>query len=126
MLVRPVHRRVHRDVPLEQPGSVGQNESTHAVDLSILSGSHVRWVSQAMVNTNSANRGVDAQHLGWISDFIYDSDKFTYEVSGKFLGNKVDLSHTGFEPQVDRWSGLMSTTIRSGSIRTPFRSANQR
>ncbi|MGZ7029651.1 MAG: DUF5916 domain-containing protein [Terriglobales bacterium] len=94
----------------QQPGTVGQNESTHAVDLSILSGPHIRWVSQAMVNTNSANPGVDAQHLGWISDFIYDSDKFTYEVAGKFLGNKVDLSHTGFEPQVDRWSGLMSAT----------------
>ncbi|MGZ4812577.1 MAG: DUF5916 domain-containing protein [Terriglobales bacterium] len=94
----------------QQPGTVGQNESTHAVDLSILSGPHIRWVSQAMVNTNSANPGVDAQHLGWTSDFIYDSDKFTYEVAGKFLGNKVDLSHTGFEPQVDRWSGLMSAT----------------
>ncbi|HET7872304.1 MAG TPA: DUF5916 domain-containing protein, partial [Terriglobales bacterium] len=94
----------------QQPGTVGQNESTHAMDLSILSGPHIRWVSQAMVNTNSANPGVDAQHLGWISDFIYDSNQFTYEVSGKFLGNKLDLSHTGFEPQVDRWSGLMSAT----------------
>ncbi len=94
----------------QQPGSVGQNESTHAVDLSLLSGPHIRWVSQAMVNTNDANPGVDSQHLGWTSDFIYDSDKFTYEAAGKFLGNKVDLSHTGFEPQVDRWSGLMSAT----------------
>ena len=94
----------------QQKGSVGQNESTHAVDLSILSGSHIRWVSQAMVNTNDRNPGVDAQHLGWISDFIYDSDKFTYEAAGKFLGNKVDLSHTGFEPQTDRWTGLMSAT----------------
>ncbi len=94
----------------QESGSIGQNESTHAVDLSILSGSHIRWVSQAMVNTNSANPGVDAQHLGWISDFIYDSDKFTYEAAGKFLGNKVDLSHTGFEPQVDRWTGLMNAT----------------
>lgn len=94
----------------QQPGTVGQNESTHAMDISILSGPHIRWVSQAMVNTNSANPGVDAQHLGWISDFIYDSNQFTYEVSGKFLGNKLDLSHTGFEPQVDRWSGLMSAT----------------
>jgi hypothetical protein len=94
----------------QQSGSVGQNESTHAVDLSILSGPHIRWVSQAMVNTNDRNPGLDAQHLGWLSDFIYDSDKFTYEVSGKFLGNKVDLSHTGFEPQIDRWSGLMTAT----------------
>jgi hypothetical protein len=89
-------------------GAVGQNESTHAVDLSILSGPHLRWVSQAMVNTNDANPGLDAQHLGWYSDFIYDSDRFTYEVTGKFLGRKTDLSHTGFEPQTDRWSGLVN------------------
>ncbi|MBZ5627342.1 MAG: carbohydrate binding family 9 domain-containing protein [Acidobacteriia bacterium] len=94
----------------QQPGSVGQSESTHAVDLSILSGPHIRWVSQAMVNTNDAHPGVDAQHLGWTSEFIYDSDRFTYDAGGKFLGNKVDLSHTGFEPEVDRWIGWTSTT----------------
>jgi hypothetical protein len=94
----------------QEPGSVGQNESTHAVDLSILSGSHIRWVSQAMVNTNDAHPGVDAQHLGWTSEFIYDSDKFTYDTGGKFLGNKTDLSHTGFEPEVDRWIGWVNAT----------------
>jgi hypothetical protein len=92
----------------QQSGAVGQNESTHALDLSILSGPHIRWVSQALVNTNDVHPGVDAQHLGWISDFIYDSDRFTYEVAGKFLGRNTDFSHTGFEPQTDRWSGLLS------------------
>ncbi len=94
----------------QQPGSIGQSESTHAVDLSILSGPHIRWVSQAMVNTNDTNPGVDAQHLGWVSTFTYDSEKFTYDAAGKFLGNKVDVSHTGFEPEVDRWSGVMDIT----------------
>ena len=112
----------------QQPGNVGQNESTHAVDLSILSGPHIRWVSQAMVNTNDRSPGVDAQHIGWLSDFIYDSDKFTYEISGKFLGNKVDLSQTGFEPEVDRWSGLMNATwkpfINRAGIRQLFFSLN--
>lgn len=94
----------------QQQGAVGQNESSQAVDLSILSGAHIRWVSQAMVNTNDAHPGVDAQHLGWFSQFIYDSDKFTLDTGTKFLGNKTDLSHTGFEPEVDRWVGWMSTT----------------
>ncbi len=94
----------------QQPGAVGQGESTHAVDLSILSGPHIRWVSQAMVNTNDAHPGVDAQHLGWLSDFIYDSDRFSYEIAGKFLGRGTDFSHTGFEPQTDRWGGMLSST----------------
>ncbi|MGI9101997.1 MAG: DUF5916 domain-containing protein [Terriglobales bacterium] len=94
----------------QAPGDVGQSESTHAVDLSILSGPHLRWNSQAMVNLNDAHPGVDGQHLGWFSDFLYDSNSFTYEAQGKFLGRNTDLSHTGFEPEVDRWSGLMSTT----------------
>ncbi len=94
----------------QQAGSIGQNESTHAVDLSILSGPHIRWVSQAMVNTSDRYSGVDAQHLGWTSEFIYDSDRFTYDTGGKFLGNKTDLSHTGFEPEVDRWIGWQNVT----------------
>jgi Domain of unknown function (DUF5916)/Carbohydrate family 9 binding domain-like len=91
-------------------GDVGQNESTDALDLSILSGQHIRWNSQVMVNLNDANPGVNGQHLGWLSDFVYDSDQFAAEVAGKFLGREVDLSHTGFEPETDRWSGDISTT----------------
>jgi len=94
----------------QESSSVGQNESTHAVDLSILSGPHIRWVSQAMVNTNDSHPGLDSQHLGWTSEFVYDSDRFTYDTGGKFLGNQVDLGHTGFEPEVDRWIGWQNVT----------------
>jgi len=94
------------------PGEVGQNESTHAVDLSILSGPHLRWNSQAMVNLNDAYPGVNGQHLGWQSEFVYDSNQFMFEVAGKFLGREVDLSHTGYEPQTDRWSGQMKVQYK--------------
>ncbi len=92
------------------PGDVGQNESSHGVDLSLLSGPHFKWISQAMVNLNDANPGVSGQHLGWISSFAYDSDQFAYGGGGKFLGRAVDISHTGFEPETDRWSGDLYAT----------------
>jgi len=106
------------------PGEVGQNESTHAVDLSLLSGPHVRWNSQVMVNLNDAYPGVNGQHMGWQSEFTYDSNQFMYEVAGKFLGREVDLSHTGYEPQTDRWSGQMEAEykplLNHGIIRQLF------
>ncbi len=89
----------------QAPGDAGQNESTQAVDLSILKGQHINWSSQVMVNLNDAHPGVDGQHLGWNSTFQYDSDRFAYGAAGQLLGREVDLSHTGFEPETDRWSG---------------------
>lgn len=89
----------------QERGAYGQNESSHGVDLSILSGQHISWASQFMVNTNSANPGMDWQHTGWQSEFAYNSDLWTYEAEGKFLGRRVDMSNTGFEPETGRWSG---------------------
>jgi hypothetical protein len=93
-------------------GAVGQSESSHGVDLSLLSGQHIKWNSQVMVNLNDAHPGVDGQHMGWISDFNYNSNQYALEVEGKFLGRSVDISHTGFEPEVDRWSGLIDSTYK--------------
>ena len=89
----------------QNAGDVGQSESTHAIDISLLKGQHLSWNSQAMVNMNDANPGVDGQHLGWISTVAYDSNTWAYGAEGKFLGRKVDMSNTGFEPETDRWSG---------------------
>jgi hypothetical protein len=86
-------------------GDVGQNESTHGVDLSLLKGQHLAWNSQFIVNQNDANPGFTNQHLGWISQFAYGSNTWDYGVDGEFLGRHVDMSNTGFEPQTDRWSG---------------------
>jgi hypothetical protein len=58
-----------------------------------------------MVNTNAANPGVNAQHLGWQSEVHYNSNLWEFGTAGKFLGREVDLSYTGYEPEVDRWSG---------------------
>lgn len=89
----------------QKRGDIGQNEGTHAVDISLLRGQHLAWNSQFMVNTNDANPGVDGQHLGWISNLAYDSNTWAYGLEGKFLGRRVDMSNTGFEPETDRWSG---------------------
>lgn len=90
---------------LQDKGAYGQQETSHGVDLSILSGQHISWASQFTVNTNSANPGMDWQHTGWQSEFTYNSDLWTYEAAGKFLGSRVDMSNTGFEPETGRWSG---------------------
>ena len=84
---------------------LSESESTQAVDLSILSGQHTTWASQFMINFNALHAGFDAQHLGWQSTYTYDSEKYLLFAQGKFLGNKVDVSSTGFEPEVDRWGG---------------------
>lgn len=100
----------------QQPGVVSDfsgnllsaAETAQAIDLNILHGDHISWASQLMVNTSSLFPGLNAQHLGWKSDFSYDSEKFTYTTGGKFLGRETDLSQIGFEPETDRWSGYMS------------------
>ena len=95
--------RVQREAA---PGlDIGQTATAHGIDLNILSGEHIRWASQAMVNTNYANPGLDAQHLGWQSSFNYDSELWSYGAAGKFVGRKVDLSSIGYEPETDRWFG---------------------
>ncbi len=91
----------------QERGDFGQRESTHGVDLSILRGEHIKWVSQAMLNTSEAYPGITPQHLGWESEFGYNSETWQYGAYGKFLGREVDPSHTGFEPEVDRWSGAL-------------------
>ena len=97
---------------VQAPGDIGQRESSHGVDVNILKGEHFTWPSQFMVNLNSANPGVNWQHTGFLSSLDWSSDKVEYSATGKFLGNKVDVSHTGFEPEVDRWSGNVFATYR--------------
>jgi hypothetical protein len=103
-------------------------ETAQAVDLNILHGEHLSWASQFLVNTNALYPGMNAQHLGWKSDFSYDSEKFTYQTGGKFLGREVNLSQVGFEPEVDRWSGYMAAEykpfINRWGVRQLFTSLN--
>ena len=82
------------------------------MDLSILSGQHITWNSQFAVNQNSANPGLDGQHLGWQSVFNYNSDRWVYGLEGKFLGRRLNISHSGFEPETDRWSGEAFVTYQ--------------
>jgi uncharacterized protein DUF5916 len=90
---------------VQQPGDIGQRESSHGIDLNILKGDHFSWPSQFMVNLNSSHPGMDWQHTGFVSTLDWNSNRFEYYAAAKFLGNRVDISHTGFEPEVDRWSG---------------------
>lgn len=97
---------------LQQSGEVGAQETSHGIDLNILKGEHVTFNAAAMVNTNSTYGGMNAQHLGWTSQFLYNSDLWEYEAVGKFLGREVDLSHTGFEPETDRWAGQLRVRFK--------------
>ena len=86
-------------------GDFGENESSHALDLTLLRGATVRWVSQVGVNTNDTYRGVDGQHMMAQSIFSVSSDKWDFESGGKFMGRSTNLSYTGFEPETDRMGG---------------------
>lgn len=97
---------------MQSAGAIGQRESSHGVDLHLLKGEHTSWKSQMMVNLNAANPGVDWQHVGFQSEFEYETETFEYETGAKLLGKKTDLSHTGFEPATDRWSGWMGMEFK--------------
>ena len=88
------------------------SETAQAIDLNILHGEHMSWASQFMINTNALFPGFNAQHLGWKSDFTYDSETFGYFTGGKFLGRETDVSQIGFEPETDRWSGYMAVEYK--------------
>ncbi|HTK95009.1 MAG TPA: DUF5916 domain-containing protein, partial [Terriglobales bacterium] len=107
---------------------LSENESTQGIDLNILKGEHLSWSSQLLANLNATHPGFNPQNLGGLTHLLYDSETFTYEATGKFLGNRVDMSSTGFEPEVDRWSGQMAFTykpfINRWGIRQIFISPN--
>lgn len=90
---------------LQKPGGYGEQQSTQALDLQILHGEHITWQSQALVNVNDSNPGVNWQHTGFQSNFEYNSDRFAYEAGIKFLGRDTRFDYTGYEPEFDRWSG---------------------
>jgi Domain of unknown function (DUF5916)/Carbohydrate family 9 binding domain-like len=87
---------------------VSQSESTNGLDLSIVSGDHITWISQTVANQNTTHPGFSVEHLGGISTFRYDSETWTTQAAGKFLGRNFDIRSTGFEPEVDRMSGQAS------------------
>jgi hypothetical protein len=87
-------------------------ETAQAVDLNLLKGDHISWASQFMVNTNGIFPDFDAQHLGWESNFAYNSETYGFFTGGKFLGRHVDLSQIGFEPETDRWGGYMEADYK--------------
>jgi len=90
---------------LQGSKTIGQQETSHAVDLNLSHGEHIGFTSQIMVNTNAANPGVDYDHVGWTSRFSYNSDLTYFATEVKYLGPKVDMSNTGYEPETDRYSG---------------------
>lgn len=89
----------------QKEGDYGETESSHAVDLSVLSGPHLRWNSQVGVNLNDAFKGVNGQHMLGTSDFSYTSDLWDFNLQGKFLGRETNFAYSGFEPETDRFSG---------------------
>lgn len=97
---------------LQDKGDYGEQQSTQAVDLQVLSGEHITWQSQALVNLNASNPGVDWQHTGFQSEFQYNSDRYEVEAGGRFLGEKTRFDYTGFEPEIDRWIGWSSATYK--------------
>jgi hypothetical protein len=89
----------------QPPGDIGSTESAYGMDLQVLKGEHINWTSQAFANTNDLNPGFTDQNLGWQSNYTYDSEKYTFTALGKYLGDRVDLSQLGFEPEIGRYSG---------------------
>lgn len=112
---------------------VGQSQSAYAVDLNILHGEHVSWQSQVMLNTNDGlpgirSAGVTGENLGWLSHYQFNSERFFVNASAKFLGDRVDVSSIGFEPEIGRYNGdldlIYKPFINRYFIRQLFLEAN--
>src|SRR5262249_10561663 len=88
----------------QEKGDIGQDESTYGVDLNILHGNHIAWTSQAVVNHNDAHPGLTTGHVGWNSQFTFDSELWSSGLQVGYLGDKFDVSNTGFLPETGRYS----------------------
>lgn len=105
--------RLQSSTVFDVDGNLISGQATaQGVDLNILHGGHMSWASQLMANTNTLHPGFDLQHLGFNSNFTYDSETIFYAAGGKFLGRNTEFSTIGFEPEVDRWSGFMTVEYK--------------
>lgn len=91
---------------------VGQSQGAYALDLNILKGENVSSQSQVMLSTSDAFPGVTAQNLGWSTNYQYSADRWYFGGFAKFLGDRVDVSSIGFEPQTGRYSGKLDLIYR--------------
>ncbi|HSS96331.1 MAG TPA: hypothetical protein VLK33_04845, partial [Terriglobales bacterium] len=51
-------------------------------------------------------------HLGWTSNFVYDSETYSFSTGGRFLGRNTDFSLIGYEPETDRWEENASAEFK--------------
>lgn len=109
-------------------GTLGQSEQSYAADLSLVKGAHLNWSSQVAANLNDANPGFDAQHMAWTSTFRYNSELWEGAAQAKFLGKRLDVSSTGFEPATGRYLSTIYATykpfLNRWGVRQLFLTAN--
>ncbi len=86
------------------PGVVnlGSTQRVHAIDLHIVSGTHIQWSNQVSYNQNHTTSEGGIHRVGLTSQFKFDSDAFSTQWGYKYLGRGYDVSAIGFEPEVDR------------------------
>jgi len=121
---------VNRDQPpvAGAPPGTGSTERTHAVDLHV-AGSHIQWQNQVAYNQNHLTPEGGIHRMGLLSDFRYDSSDWFVRGSYKYLGRGFDASSIGFEPEVDRHSGVATVRYKPfpnrHSVRQVFLELNQ-
>ncbi|MBI3406674.1 MAG: carbohydrate binding family 9 domain-containing protein [Acidobacteria bacterium] len=114
--------------PVTGLNAVGSTERIHAVDLHI-TGVHIQWQNQVAYSQNHITPEGGIHRAGLLSDFRYDSSSWFLHGSYKYLGRGFDVSAIGFEPEVDRHSGVGTIQykpfINRHGVRQVFLELNQ-
>jgi hypothetical protein len=90
---------VNRD---QSSGAIGSTQRVHAVDLNVVSGPNIRWVSQWAYGQNETTAEGGIHRMSGGSSFDFESNDWEVSAEYKYTGRAFDISEIGFEPEIDR------------------------
>jgi hypothetical protein len=100
---------VNRD---QEAGATGSTQRVHGLDLKVIRGEHVRWVSQWAYNQNQTTAEGGIHRMGGYSDFNYETNLWEIAAGYKYVGRGFDVSAIGFEPEIDRHTSYAAVEVK--------------
>ncbi len=117
---------VNRD---QGTSAISSTQRVHALDLKVISGPNVRWVSQWAYNQNETTAEGGVHRMGGGSEFQFESNDWEIGAEYKYLGRGFDISAIGFEPETDRHSAAANIEwkpfLNRNGVRQIFFEINQ-
>lgn len=117
---------VNRD---QSTGAIGSTQRVHGLDLNIVSGPHLQWVSHWAYNQNQTTPEGGIHRMGGGSSFSYETNDWEMGASYNYFGRAFDISEIGFEPETDRHAAVANIEwkpfFNRNGIRQIFFEVNQ-